>query len=55
MKTMPSEIIAETCPAPECNLLPADVVQCIEELEDYALALHRPFGVVNRPSGPAST
>jgi SRSO17 transposase len=45
-ETMPSEIIAETCPAPECNLLSADVAQCVEELEDYhalfAAAFRRP-------------
>ncbi len=32
---MPSEIIAETCPAPTCNLRPEDVGQCVEELEAY--------------------
>jgi SRSO17 transposase len=45
-KTMPSEIIAETCPAPECNLLPTEVGQYVEELEDYhagfAPAFRRP-------------
>ena len=43
---MPSEIIAETCPAPECNLLPTDVEQYVQELEDYhalfAAAFRRP-------------
>lgn len=32
---MPTEIITETCPAPECNLLPVDIKQFVEELEVY--------------------
>ena len=32
---MPNEIIAETCPAPECNLLSSDVARCVEDLEAY--------------------
>lgn len=32
---MPAEIITQTCPAPECNLLPSDVEQFIEELTAY--------------------
>lgn len=43
---MPSEVIAETCPAPECNLLPADIEQWVAELETYhtlfAPAFRRP-------------
>jgi SRSO17 transposase len=33
--TMPTEIITETCPAPECNLLSVDIKQFVEELEVY--------------------
>lgn len=33
---MPAEIIAETCPAPECNLLPGDVEQFVDELAAYS-------------------
>jgi SRSO17 transposase len=32
---MSAQIIAETCPAPECNLSPKDVEQFVEELETY--------------------
>jgi SRSO17 transposase len=32
---MSTQIIAETCPAPECNLSSKDVEQFIEELENY--------------------
>jgi SRSO17 transposase len=32
---MPAEIITQTCPAPECNLLPGDVEQFVEELAAY--------------------
>lgn len=32
---MSTQIIAETCPAPECNLSPRDVEQFVEELEAY--------------------
>ena len=32
---MPTEIITETCPAPECNLLPVDIKQFVEELKVY--------------------
>jgi len=43
---MPTEIIAETCPAPECNLSPRDVEQWVEELHTYhtlfAPAFRRP-------------
>jgi SRSO17 transposase len=43
---MPADIITETCPAPECNLLPGDVEQLVEELAAYyhlfAPAFHRP-------------
>jgi SRSO17 transposase len=42
---MPAGIITETCPAPECNLLPGDVEQLVEELAAYyhlfAPAFHR--------------
>lgn len=38
---MPTDIIAETCPAPECNLAPEDVEQFIEELKAYH-ALFKP-------------
>jgi SRSO17 transposase len=43
---MPGEIITQTCPAPECNLLPGDVEQFVEELAAYfdlfESALRRP-------------
>jgi SRSO17 transposase len=43
---MPAEIITQTCPAPECNLVPGDVEQLVEELEVYyrlfAAAFRRP-------------
>jgi SRSO17 transposase len=43
---MPAEIIAQTCPAPECNLLPDDIEQFVEELAAYyrlfESAFHRP-------------
>jgi SRSO17 transposase len=43
---MPAEIVAQTCPAPECNLLPDDVEQFVEELAAYyrlfASAFRRP-------------
>ncbi len=32
---MPAESIAQTCPAPECNLSPGDVEQFVEELATY--------------------
>jgi SRSO17 transposase len=32
---MPAEIITQTCPAPECNLLPGDVEQFVEKLTAY--------------------
>src|SRR5512141_2756013 len=32
---MPTEIVTETCPAPECNLKPKDVERCLKELNDY--------------------
>ena len=32
---MPTNIIAQTCPAPACNLLPADVEHFVAELTDY--------------------
>jgi SRSO17 transposase len=32
---MPAEIVTQTCPAPECNLLPDDVEQFVEELAAY--------------------
>jgi SRSO17 transposase len=32
---MPAEIVAETCPAPECNLTPRDVKQFVQELKAY--------------------
>jgi SRSO17 transposase len=32
---MPTEIIAQICPAPECTLLPDDVEQFVEELATY--------------------
>jgi hypothetical protein len=34
-KTMPTEIVAETCPAPEGNLTPRDVKQFVKELTAY--------------------
>jgi len=43
---MSTQIIAETCPAPECNLSPKDVEQFVEELrayhEQFAPAFRRP-------------
>jgi len=43
---MPIDIIAQTCPAPECNLLPSDVEQFAAELAAYyrrfASAFRRP-------------
>jgi SRSO17 transposase len=33
--TMPTRIIAETCPAPECNLTAQDVERFLEELASY--------------------
>jgi SRSO17 transposase len=43
---MSTQIIAETCPPPECNLSPKDVEQFVEELKDYheqlAPAFRRP-------------
>jgi hypothetical protein len=35
LKTMPTEIVAETCPAPECNLTPRAVKQFVKELKIY--------------------
>jgi SRSO17 transposase len=32
---MPADIIAETCPAPECNLFTEDIEQFVQELEAY--------------------
>jgi hypothetical protein len=32
---MPAGIITQTCPAPECNLLPGDVEQFVDELAAY--------------------
>jgi SRSO17 transposase len=32
---MPAEIMTQTCPAPECNLLPGDVEQFVAELAAY--------------------
>ena len=32
---MPTDIITQTCPAPECNLLPRDIEQFVEELATY--------------------
>lgn len=32
---MPTAIVAETCPAPECNLTPRDVKQLVKELKAY--------------------
>jgi len=32
---MPTEIVAETCPAPECNLTPRDVKKFMKELRAY--------------------
>jgi SRSO17 transposase len=34
--TMPTGIVTETCPAPECNLSDKDVEQFVEELDHYA-------------------
>jgi SRSO17 transposase len=32
---MPTEIVTETCPAPECNLTEQDIEQFLEEMTDY--------------------
>ena len=32
---MPTEIVTETCPAPECNLTEQDIEQFLEEMADY--------------------
>lgn len=32
---MPTEIVAETCPAPECNLSPRDVKHLVRKLKAY--------------------
>lgn len=32
---MPQPIVTETCPAPECNLLPTEVEGFVEELAAY--------------------
>ena len=32
---MPTEIVADTCPAPECNLTPRDVKRFVKELKAY--------------------
>ncbi len=32
---MPTEIVADTCPVPECNLTPRDVKQFVKELKAY--------------------
>jgi hypothetical protein len=43
---MPAKIIAQTCPVPECNLLPDHVEQFVKELEAhhrlFAPAFRRP-------------
>lgn len=43
---MPTLIIVETCPAPQCNLSPRDVEQWVQALQEYhalfAPAFHRP-------------
>jgi len=45
---MPTTIITDSCPAPEFNLTPRDVAQCLPELEAY-LALFAPaFGRVEQ-------
>ena len=31
---MPTEIVTETCPAPECNLSEKDIEQCLDEMTD---------------------
>src|SRR5215210_5319228 len=35
MTTMPTPIVAATCPLPECNLVPRDVESLVVELEAY--------------------
>ena len=32
---MPGQIVAETCPAPKCNLSPRDVEGLIDQLKTY--------------------
>jgi SRSO17 transposase len=34
-KTMPAEIVTETCPAPECNLSKKDIERFLDELTNY--------------------
>ncbi len=38
---MPTEIVTETCPAPQCNLNEQDIEQLLDELSDY-MALFAP-------------
>ena len=32
---MPTEIVTETCPAPECNLSEKDIEEFLDEMADY--------------------
>ena len=38
---MPTEIVTETCPAPECNLTEQDIERCLDEMMHY-IALFEP-------------
>ena len=38
---MPTEIVTETCPAPQCNLSEQDIEQFLDEMRDY-IALFAP-------------
>jgi SRSO17 transposase len=40
---MPTGFVAETCPAPECNLAPRDIEQFVEELEAYHVLFEPAF------------
>lgn len=45
---MPAEIIAETWPAPECNLSPQDIAQWVDELAVYHRRFASAFGRVEQ-------
>jgi len=41
---MPTEIVADTCPAPECNLTPRDVKRFVKDLKAYHARFKAAFG-----------
>jgi SRSO17 transposase len=45
---MPTAIVTETCPAPECNLTVADIDQFVDELARYAALFASAFGRVEQ-------